>query len=56
MQASQVDNHVKRVNGDPVKGGFQCHKQFALKLCNACNRFFLRSYCKSGFESTMLDA
>jgi hypothetical protein len=49
MQPFQADNQVKRVNGDPIKGGYQSHEQFARKLYNACNRFLLRSYCKSGF-------
>jgi hypothetical protein len=37
MQAFQVSNGVKRVNGDPVKSGFQCHKQFVIKLYHTCN-------------------
>ncbi len=47
MKAFQVSNGVKRVNGNPVKSGFQCHKQFAVKLYNACKWFMLRIYCKS---------
>jgi hypothetical protein len=47
MEAFHVSNGVKRVNGDPVKSGFQCHKQFAIKLYHACNRFMTRMHCKS---------
>jgi hypothetical protein len=32
MQLFQVANGVKQVNGNPVKGGFQCHEQFAKKI------------------------
>ncbi len=46
MQAFKVSNGVKRVNGDPVKSGFQSHKQLAMKLYHACNQFMLRMYCK----------
>ncbi len=38
---------MKRLNGDPVKGGFQCHKQLAIKLYNACNQLMMRIYSKS---------
>ena len=43
MQPFQVSNRVKRVTGDPVKNGFQCHDNFAVKLYTACNRFMLRN-------------
>jgi hypothetical protein len=47
VQAFQVSNGAKRVNGDPVKSEFQCHEQFAMKLYHTCNRFMLRMYCES---------
>jgi hypothetical protein len=47
MQAFQVSNGVTRVNKGPVKSGFQCQEQFAIKLYHACNQFMLRMYCKS---------
>jgi hypothetical protein len=47
MQAFVAENRVKRVNGDPIKNGFQCHEQFAKKLYNACNRFMLRKMTTS---------
>jgi hypothetical protein len=31
LQAMQVANDVKKVYGDPVKGGFQAHEQFFMK-------------------------
>jgi hypothetical protein len=37
MQAFQVSNGVKRVNGDPVKSGCQCYKQFSIELYHPCN-------------------
>jgi hypothetical protein len=40
MQAMQVANGIKRVNGDPVKGGYQCHHHFAIKLYRAANFVF----------------
>jgi hypothetical protein len=48
MQAMQVANGVKRVNGDPVKGGCQCHHHFVIKLYGAANRLQLRAFCSSG--------
>jgi hypothetical protein len=48
LQAMQVANGVKRVNGDPVKGGFQTHKQFSMKCYKAVNRLMLRAFCLSG--------
>ncbi len=47
MQAFQVVSGVKRVTGDPVKSGFQCHKMFAIKLFNACNQLMMRRFCIS---------
>ena len=48
MQAMQVGNGVKQVNGDPVKGGYQTHHLFAVGLYRAANRLMLRSICSDG--------
>jgi hypothetical protein len=44
----QVANAVKRVNGNPVNGGFQTHEQFSIKCYKAVNRLMLRAFCLSG--------
>jgi hypothetical protein len=49
MQPFVAENRVKRVNGDPIKGGFQSHEQFAKKMYRSCNRFMLRRLITSGF-------
>lgn len=38
---------VKRVNGDPVKGGFQAHENFALKLLKGFKRYRIRCFIAS---------
>jgi hypothetical protein len=49
LQAMQVANGVKRVNGDPVKGGFQTHEQFSMKCYKSVNRLMMRAFCLSGY-------
>jgi hypothetical protein len=49
MQSLQVANGVKRVTGDPVKGGFQCHDQFAKEMYCACNRYMMRMFISLGY-------
>jgi hypothetical protein len=44
----QVANGVKRVNGDPVKGEFQTHKQFSMKCYKAVKLLMMRAFCLSG--------
>jgi hypothetical protein len=56
MQPFQVANGVKRVTGDPVKNGFQCHERFADKMYNACNRFMLRMFCTSQYMEVIRNA
>jgi hypothetical protein len=41
MQAFQLANGVKRVKGDPLKGDYQAHEQFAIKLFKSCKRYML---------------
>jgi hypothetical protein len=48
MQPFVAENRVKRVNGDPIKGGFQSHDQFAKKMYRSCNRFMFRRLISSG--------
>jgi hypothetical protein len=55
LQVMQVSNGVKRVNGDPVKGGFQTHHHFAKKVYNACNRLMLRQFIISGSLNESVD-
>ncbi len=47
LQAMQVANGVKRVNGDPVKCGFQTHEQFSMKCYKAVNWLMLKAFCLS---------
>ena len=47
LQVLQVLNGVKRVTGDPVKGGFQTHHLFCKKVFSCCNRLMMRSFCNS---------
>ena len=47
MLPMQIANGVKRVVGDPVKGSFQDHERFMLKLYKACRRFALRQFVAS---------
>ena len=48
LQVVQVCNGVKRVTGDPVKGGYQTHHHFAKKVYISCNRLMMRRFCQSG--------
>ncbi len=48
MQAFQVANGVKRVAGDPIRGGYQSHDIFARKLYKLCNRSMLWMFISSG--------
>ncbi len=48
IQAMQVANGVKRINGDLVKGGYQTHDLFAVRLYRAANRLMLRAICSGG--------
>ncbi len=56
MQPFQVGNGVKRVTGDPVKNGFQCHDNFTKKLYSVCNRFMLQSFCASQYMEKIKNA
>ena len=47
MQPMQLANGVKRVQGDPVKGNFQDHERFMLKLYTACRDFRFRRFIES---------
>ena len=53
-QAMQFELGVKRVNGDPVKGNFQDHENFALKLFKAFRRYRLRCFLSSQPESELV--
>jgi hypothetical protein len=44
MQAFQLVNGVKKVNGDPVKGDFQVHNRFAIKLYKSYKHHILRRF------------
>jgi hypothetical protein len=44
MQACQLANGVKRVKGDPLKGDYQAHEWFAIKLFKLCKRYMLRMF------------
>jgi hypothetical protein len=43
--------------GDPVKGGFQTHKQFSMKCYKSVNQLMMRAFCLSGHinESNALE-
>ena len=57
MQAMQVANGMKRVNGNPVKGGYQAHHLFAVRLYRAANRLMFRAMCSGGsFNETDNDS
>ncbi len=56
LQAMWVANGVKQVNGDPIKGGFQTHEQFAMKMNKSCNRLILHAFCSTGCLTKMNDA
>ena len=53
MQPLQVPNGIKRIMGDPLKGKFQDHERFAVKLFKACQRFMLRRFVQSEFLDEM---
>ena len=54
IQAMQVANGVKRINGDPVKGGYQAHELFAVRIYRAANRLMFRAICSGGGFSEIL--
>ena len=47
LQALQVALSVKRVKGDPVKGNYQDHDKFMLKVYAACRRFRFSKFIQS---------
>jgi len=47
IQPMQVANGVKRVMGDPVKGNYQDHDKFLLKLYKSCRRYRHRCFINS---------
>jgi hypothetical protein len=55
LQPLQVANSVKRVNGDPVKGGYQEHHIFTMQVYSAVNRLMLRKMCADGSFNDMSD-
>jgi hypothetical protein len=44
LQALQVHGGVKRVTGNPLKGNFQSHEKFLLKVLRACHCCFMREF------------
>ena len=55
MQAMQLANGVKRVKGDPVKGDYQAHERFAIKLFKSCKRIMFRQFLQMNIMDELDD-
>ncbi len=43
------------MTGNPVKGDYQAHERFAIKLCKSCKRFMFRQFLQTNIMDEFND-